>query len=46
MSGELTKSIVEQAALAWLSGMGYQIISGPDIAPGESLAERTVGRAV
>ncbi|MBV1711325.1 MAG: type I restriction endonuclease subunit R, partial [Desulfomicrobium sp.] len=35
-----TESIVEQAALAWLESMGYLILSGPGIAPGELAAER------
>lgn len=35
-----TESIVEQAALAWLESMGYLILSGPEIAPGELAAER------
>jgi type I restriction enzyme R subunit len=40
MAAMFTESIVEQAALAWLKELGYQIVYGPDIAPGESLAER------
>ena len=35
-----TESIVEEAALAWLEGLGYGIHHGPDIAPGEPFAER------
>jgi len=35
-----TESIVEQAALAWLESIGYLILPGPDIAPGEPAAER------
>lgn len=35
-----TESVVEQAALAWLESMGYQIVSGPEIAPGMPAAER------
>ena len=31
-----TKSVVEQAALVWLEGTGWQVRSGPEIAPGES----------
>ena len=30
-----TESIVEDAALAWLSSLGYKVIYGPDIAAGE-----------
>jgi type I restriction enzyme R subunit len=36
-----TESVVEEAALAWLEGLGYEILSGPEIAAGESGAERT-----
>ncbi len=35
-----TESVVEQSALDWLAGLGYTIVSGPDIAPGEKNAER------
>jgi len=35
-----TESVVEQAALAWLESLGYLILSGPEIAPGESISER------
>ncbi len=40
MSGNFTESVVEQAALAWLESMGYLVVSGPEIAPGEAMAER------
>jgi len=50
MSGRaFTESVVEQAALAWLESMGYLILSGPEMAPGElrlADAERIVGRCV
>ncbi len=36
-----TESVVEEAALAWLAALGYSILQGPDIAPGELAAERT-----
>jgi len=36
-----TESVVEDAALAWLEGLGWSIAHGPEIAPGELLAERT-----
>ncbi len=39
-AGRLTESVVEEAALAWLEGMGWQVRSGADIAPGEPAAER------
>lgn len=35
-----SEGVIEQAALAWLEGLGYQVISGPRLAPGESTAER------
>ena len=37
----LTESTVEEAALEILDGLGYTILHGPEIAPGELLAERT-----
>lgn len=39
MSG-VTESVVEQAALAWLAGVGWEILNGAEIAPGEPAAER------
>lgn len=35
-----TESVVEEAALDWLADLGYTILHGPDIAPGEPFAER------
>lgn len=35
-----TESVVEDAALAWLESLGYTILHGPKIAPGEPFAER------
>ena len=41
------ESTVEDAALEWLDGLGYQVLYGPDIAPGEPAAERdSYGEAV
>jgi type I restriction enzyme R subunit len=37
----VTESVVEQAALAWLESVGWQVAHGPDIAPDVPLAERT-----
>jgi len=37
---DFTESVVEQAALAWLESLRYEIVSGPTIAPGEPGAER------
>lgn len=36
----LIESTVEEAALGWFEGLGYKVISGPEIAPGEIWAER------
>lgn len=35
-----TESIVEEAALAWLEGIRYTVLNGPDIAVGQAWAER------
>jgi type I restriction enzyme R subunit len=35
-----TESVVEDAALAWLEGLGYGVLYGPEIAFGEPGAER------
>ena len=36
----LTEADVEQAALDWLSAVGWQVAHGPDIAPETPNAER------
>ncbi len=36
-----TESVVEEAALAWLEGLSWQVLHGPEIAPGELAAERS-----
>ena len=41
MTGVFTKSIVEEATLAWLEALGYAVLHGPEIADGESGAERS-----
>jgi len=33
MSHSFTGSAVEEAALAWLEGLRYTVLHGPDIAP-------------
>ena len=38
---KLTESVVEEAALEWLGGIGYEVLSGLVIAPGEPTAERS-----
>jgi type I restriction enzyme R subunit len=35
-----SESIVEDAALAWLESLGWQVVHGPDIAPDTPAAER------
>lgn len=40
MSINFTESLVEQVALSWLESLGYMVINGPSIAPGEPEAER------
>ncbi len=39
-TSSFSESVIEQAALAWLESMGYLILSGLEIAPGEPAAER------
>ena len=36
----ITEAEVEQVALDWLSGLGWAVAHGPDIAPGTPNAER------
>jgi hypothetical protein len=35
-----TESVVEQAALAWLEGAGWQVRNGAELAPDEATAVR------
>jgi type I restriction enzyme, R subunit len=35
-----TESVVEEAVLEWAEGLGYAVLHGPEIAPGDSAAER------
>jgi type I restriction enzyme R subunit len=37
----ITESVVEDAALDWLKELGYEVLSGLVIAPGETAAERS-----
>ena len=39
--GNFSESVVEDAALAWLEALGYQVLHGPDIAVGELASERS-----
>jgi len=36
----ISESIVEEAALAWLESVGWQVVHGPNIAPGMIAEER------
>jgi hypothetical protein len=40
MSPSVAESTVEEAALSWFEELGYTIVHGPGIAPGELFAER------
>jgi len=40
LSVKFTESIVEDAALSWLEGLGWVVRHGPEIAPGQLWAER------
>ena len=42
MTSTFAESTVEEAALELFADLGYTILHGPDIAPGEMFAERTV----
>src|SRR5690242_13440538 len=37
----LNESDVELAALGWLQGLGYELLDGPELAPGQPGAERS-----
>src|SRR5437868_10752454 len=41
MSDSITESVVEECSLDWLRGLGYEVLSGLSIAPGEPGAERS-----
>ncbi len=46
-TAHFTESVVEEAALEWLTTLGYAVLHGPEIAPGEMYAERgSFGEAV
>ncbi len=40
------ESTIEEAALAWLGGLGWEVLHGPEIAPGAAGAERGTYRDV
>lgn len=43
MTASFTESVVEDAALAWLAGLGYATGHGPSTAPGEPAADDIFG---
>jgi type I restriction enzyme R subunit len=42
----ISEFTIEVAALDWLAGLGYEVLSGLAIAPGEPAAERADYRQV
>ncbi|MFM7235947.1 MAG: type I restriction endonuclease, partial [Cyanobium sp.] len=36
----LTEALIEEAALGWFQELGYAVLAGPQLAPGEPSAER------
>ena len=36
----LNEALIEQAALGWFQELGYAVLQGPQLAPGEPAAER------
>ena len=43
---KFTESVVEEATLSWMEGLGWFVVHGPEIAPGEAGSERTDYRSV
>lgn len=41
-SQTFTESIVDEAALAWLESLGYIVLQGSNVAPGEPATERVI----
>lgn len=46
MTRSLTESTLESVVLQWFHELGYSVLHGPEIAPGELLAERNDYREV
>jgi type I restriction enzyme R subunit len=42
----ISESVAEEALLEWFSALGYEVLHGPDIAPGTPAAERDDYREV
>jgi hypothetical protein len=40
MSGAFAESVVEEAALAWLEGLGYAVLHEPELAASDAGRER------
>ena len=36
----LNEALIEEAALGWFQELGYSVLPGPQLAPGETAAER------
>jgi len=37
---KIAESVVEESTLAWFEELGWSVLHGPDITPGEPAAER------
>lgn len=42
MSSHITESVVEDASLAWLGGLGYAVLHGPEVEPEGVRQERSM----
>ena len=40
MNAKFTESHVEEAAIDWLEGLGYEVLHGPEVSPDGSTQER------
>ncbi len=40
MSQKFTESVLEEAILEYLASLGWQVLFGPEIVPGEPVVER------
>ena len=41
MTATIAESTIEEASLSWFEDLGYAVVHGPDIAPGDLFAEAT-----
>jgi type I restriction enzyme R subunit len=44
MDSRFTESVVEEAALDWLEGLGYAVLPGPEISPGGDALTSTLSQ--